>query len=230
MKIRGGCGKYQTFKLVKSDTPDALVFQSVRKGAPMRDNNVLSRHIKPAARKLGIPWVNWRCLRTSFATMLKEKGVHVRDAQALMRHSRASTTLDIYQQTTDAQQRAALSRLVERRRPLRPVSNAASRVGARGKRTARIKRQVVYFGEDSSHRRSQSHKIARWPFRCYIQTVYGNEAAISLRQPGGGTRTPSHRALAPRAGRAHRRVVADNPGVTGKPSSAERLQCRRCRL
>jgi integrase len=111
VKIGGGRRKYQTFKLVKSDAPDALVFQSVRKGAPMRDNNILSRHIKPAARKLGIPWVNWRCLRTSFATILKDKGVHVRDAQALMRHSRASTTLDIYQQTTDAHQRAALSRL-----------------------------------------------------------------------------------------------------------------------
>jgi integrase len=111
VKINGGRGKYQTFKLVKSDAPDALVFQSIRKGAPMRDNNMLCRHIRPAARKLGIPCVNWRCLRTSFATMLKEKGVHVRDAQALMRHSRASTTLDIYQQTTDAHQRAALSRL-----------------------------------------------------------------------------------------------------------------------
>jgi integrase len=111
VRIGGGRGKYQTFKLVKSDAPDALVFQSVKQGKPMRDNNVLTRHIKPAGRKLGIPWVNWRCLRTSFATLLKEKGVHVRDAQALMRHSRASTTLDIYQQTTDAHQRAALRSL-----------------------------------------------------------------------------------------------------------------------
>jgi integrase len=71
----------------------------------------LVRHLKLAGKKLGIPWVNFRCLRTFFATMLKENGVHVRDAQALMRHSRASTTLDIYQQTTDAHQRRALSRL-----------------------------------------------------------------------------------------------------------------------
>ncbi len=111
VKIGGGRGKYQTFKLVKADAPDALVFQSIRKGAPMRDNNVLTRHIKPAARKLGLPWENWRCLRTSFGTILKERGVHARDAQALMRHSRVSTTLEIYQQTTDAHQRAALSRL-----------------------------------------------------------------------------------------------------------------------
>ena len=31
----------------------------------MRDNNILTRFIKPAARKLDIGFVNWRCLRTS---------------------------------------------------------------------------------------------------------------------------------------------------------------------
>ncbi len=41
------------------------MFQSVKKGAPMRDNKILSRHIKPAARKMGLGFVNWRCLRTS---------------------------------------------------------------------------------------------------------------------------------------------------------------------
>src|SRR5262249_31913037 len=48
--IGGGRGGHQTFKVVKSDAPDRLVFQSVRKGRPLRDNNILTRHIKPAAR------------------------------------------------------------------------------------------------------------------------------------------------------------------------------------
>ena len=78
--------------------PSDLVFQSVKDGKPMRDNNILSRFIKPAARKLGLDFVNWRCLRTSHATWLKMAGADVKDAQAQMRHSRASTTLDIYQQ------------------------------------------------------------------------------------------------------------------------------------
>lgn len=111
VQIGGGRGGYQTYKLVKSDAPEALVFQSVRKGVPMRDNNILCRHIKPAAKQLGMPWVNWRCLRTSFATVLKQRGVHVRDAQALLRHSRSSTTLDVYTQTTDDHQRQALARV-----------------------------------------------------------------------------------------------------------------------
>ena len=73
----------------------------------MRDNNILSRHIKPAARKIGLGSVNWRCLRTSHATWLNMAGADVKDAQAQMRHSRSSTTLDIYQQfIPESQQRA----------------------------------------------------------------------------------------------------------------------------
>lgn len=53
------------YKLVKSDAPGALVFQSVKDGRPMNDQNILKRHLQPAARKLGLPFVNWRCLRTS---------------------------------------------------------------------------------------------------------------------------------------------------------------------
>ena len=78
----------------------------------MRDNNVLIRHIKPAACKLGIPWLNWLALRRSFATWLKMAGADVKDAQALMRHSRASTTLDIYQQFVPESQRSVVDSLM----------------------------------------------------------------------------------------------------------------------
>jgi len=99
------------YPAVKSDGPDDLVFQSPVCGRPMRDNNVLVRFIKPAARKLGIGWVNWQVLRRSFATWLKLAGADVKDAQALMRHSRASTTLDIYQQFVPESQRRVVDRL-----------------------------------------------------------------------------------------------------------------------
>lgn len=99
------------YKAVKADGPDDLVFQSVAKGAPMRDNNILSRHIKPAARKLGMAWVNWQVLRRSCATWLQQAGVDVKDAQGIMRHSRASTTQDIYQQLVPESQRRAIQKL-----------------------------------------------------------------------------------------------------------------------
>jgi integrase len=99
------------YHVVKCDGPDDLVFQSVRSGRPLRDNNILTRFIKPAARVLGLPWVNWRSLRTSHATWLKMAGADVKDAQAQMRHSRSSTTLDIYQQFVPESQQQVLEGL-----------------------------------------------------------------------------------------------------------------------
>ncbi|HXO30729.1 MAG TPA: hypothetical protein VN901_00090 [Candidatus Acidoferrales bacterium] len=77
----------------------------------MRDNNILSRHITPAARKMGLGFVTWRCLRTSHATWLKMAGADVKDAQEQMRHSRSSTTLDIYQQFVPESQQRAIEKL-----------------------------------------------------------------------------------------------------------------------
>ena len=96
---------------MKSAGQDDLVFQSVRDGKPIRDNNILSRFIKPAARKIGLEFVNWRCLRTSHAVWLKLVGADVKDAQGQMRHSRASTTLDIYQQFVPESQRKVVAKL-----------------------------------------------------------------------------------------------------------------------
>lgn len=109
--VRAGRATRQ-YKAVKSDGPDDLVFQSVQTGAVMRDNNILVRHIKPAARKLGFDFVNWHVLRRSYATWLKENRTDPKDAQALMRHSRVQTTLEIYQQHIPASQRMAVDGLL----------------------------------------------------------------------------------------------------------------------
>jgi len=111
VKVRAGRATRE-YRVVKSDGHDDLVFQSLLSGAPMRDNNILVRHIKPAARNMKLGFVNWRCLRTSYATWLKIKGADIKDAQALMRHSRASTTLDIYQQFVPESQRRVVDGLV----------------------------------------------------------------------------------------------------------------------
>jgi integrase len=109
----GGPGNkaIRKYKVVKSCGPDNLFFQSVRDGKAMRDNNILSRFIKPAARTMGLPWVNWRCMRTSHAVWLKLAGADVKDAQGQMRHSRASTTLDIYQKFVPESQQKVVAKL-----------------------------------------------------------------------------------------------------------------------
>jgi site-specific recombinase XerD len=102
-----------THKLVKSAGPNDLVFQSVQDGKPMNDQNVLKRHIKPAARKLGLSFVNWRCLRTSHATWLVQAGADPKSVQGQMRHSRITTTMEIYAQIVPSAQRRALEQLSE---------------------------------------------------------------------------------------------------------------------
>jgi integrase len=108
--VRAGTA-VRRYKLIKSDGPDDLVFQSVRDGKAMRDNNILSRFIKPAARKLGLSSVNWRCLRTSYGTWLKKGGADMKDIQGQMRHSRISTTMDIYVQDIPESRRRAVEKL-----------------------------------------------------------------------------------------------------------------------
>ena len=77
----------------------------------MNDQNILKRHLQPAARKLGLPFVNWRCLRTSHATWLVQSGADPKSAHGQMRHSRISTTMDVYAQIIPASQRRALQQL-----------------------------------------------------------------------------------------------------------------------
>jgi len=101
------------YPAVKSSGPDDLVFASVIKGAPMRDNTILTRFIKPAARAQGMGWVNWQVLRRSHATWLKLVGADVKDAQAQMRHSRPTTTLEIYQQFIPESQRRVVDKLTQ---------------------------------------------------------------------------------------------------------------------
>jgi integrase len=112
VEIRAG-NAVRRYPAVKSCEPDDLVFTSVMKGAPMRDNAILTRFIKPAARALGMDWVNWQVLRRSHATWLKLAGADVKDAQAQMRHSRPTTTLEIYQQFIPESQRRAVDKLTE---------------------------------------------------------------------------------------------------------------------
>jgi len=106
--VRAGHGK-RTYKVVKSAEPDDLVFQSLGDATkPLDYNNILRRHIKPAARRIGLPWINWRCLRTSRATWMNQAGASLNEIQRQMRHSRASTTADSYIQSTPAGQRQAV--------------------------------------------------------------------------------------------------------------------------
>ena len=124
VEVRAGVA-VRKHKLVKSDEPDALVFQSVQDGKPMNDQNVLKRHIQPVARRLGLNFVDWHCLRRSHATWLVQSGADPKSVQGQMRHSRISTTMDIYAQIVPAAQRQAIEKLSDFACPTRVPKTGA---------------------------------------------------------------------------------------------------------
>ena len=95
-------------QVVKSATPEDLVFHSVWRGREMNADNLRKRFIRPASEKLKLGVVNWRCLRTSCATWQLQSGADPKSVQGQMRHSRISTTMEIYAQfVPEGQKRAA---------------------------------------------------------------------------------------------------------------------------
>jgi integrase len=110
VRVKRGTGA-QYYRVVKKSGADDLVFQSVRKGVEMNDHNILSRHIKPAGRAIGLEKVNWHCLRRSFITWAIDAGADPKVVQSMARHSRVGTTLDIYAQVVRGAQQKALEKL-----------------------------------------------------------------------------------------------------------------------
>jgi len=110
IQVRAG-NSFRTFPAVKSSQEDALIFQSVQTGVAMNDQNILKRHIQPAARRLGMKKVDWRLLRRSFCTWLISCGADIKSTQGLMRHTNVQTTLGIYAQITTSGQAQAIEKL-----------------------------------------------------------------------------------------------------------------------
>jgi integrase len=111
VEVRAG-RSVRHYKLVKSATPEDLVFQSVHRGRAINVDNVLKRHIKPAAQKLGIQ-VHWRALRTSYGTWNIAAGSDVKSVQGQMRHTKPETTLALYAQFAPENQVRAAQQLGE---------------------------------------------------------------------------------------------------------------------
>lgn len=129
----GGKGAKRRVKVTRSQGPEALVFQGLQKGGPMRDSNILRRHLRPAALKLGIDpkKVTWQALRRAYGTFMIEAGANAKDVQAQMRHSRISTTMDIYAQRVPESQRQAVAKMVEMMDSRRQKNEASNHVALR---------------------------------------------------------------------------------------------------
>ena len=86
---------------------DDLVF-ATREGLPLDRRNLLRKHVKPAARKLGLPNVTWHLLRHCYATMLDSLGTPVGTMQSLLGHSAPEITREVYLHAIPEEQRRAV--------------------------------------------------------------------------------------------------------------------------
>jgi len=60
---------------------------------------IMRRHILPAARKLGISkQIGWHTFRHTYSTLLRSTGAELKVMQELLRHSTIRVTLDTYTQ------------------------------------------------------------------------------------------------------------------------------------
>ena len=84
---------------------------ALAKGTALSDTNLLLRHLKPAGKKIGVPWISWHTFRRTHATLLQLAGGSAKDAQAQLGHAQITTTLGIYTIPVPAHQRAAVEKL-----------------------------------------------------------------------------------------------------------------------
>lgn len=84
-------------------SPNAFIFPNTRKrkGAKkngfIRTDNYRARVLKKLAEELGLPKLNFQVLRRTMATLAQKKG-SVKDVQAMLGHSKADTTVNVYMQ------------------------------------------------------------------------------------------------------------------------------------
>lgn len=77
-------------------------------GTPLDRWNLLRKHLKPAAKELGLSGVTWHLLRRSHATMLDSVGTPIGTMQSLLGHSAPEITREIYLHAVPEEQRRAV--------------------------------------------------------------------------------------------------------------------------
>jgi len=99
----------------KCRKPDDLVFAN-KYGKALDRHNLLHRHVKPVAERLGLPkTVDFRSFRTMHASLMRRFGARLEVARDNMGHAggTGSITLDVYSKTWWDERVDAVTRIVE---------------------------------------------------------------------------------------------------------------------
>ncbi len=74
------------------------VFRS-RTGTPVNPGNALKRHVRPAAKELGISLGGWHDFRHTLSTKLRRSGVHPKVVSDILGHKKVNLAMDVYDRT-----------------------------------------------------------------------------------------------------------------------------------
>ena len=99
--------KCQTHRM----SPGDWVFGN-RFGRPRSQQDILRRHIRPAALRAGLGKIGWHTFRHSYSTLLRGLGADIKVQQELLRHSTVQSTMNVYTQAISEQKRIANSTVV----------------------------------------------------------------------------------------------------------------------
>jgi integrase len=103
---RLACSLQELLKCNLRIDPQDWVFAN-KGGRPRGQQNILQRHLSPAALRAGIGKIGWHTFRHSYSTMLRGAGADIKVQQELLRHSTIQSTLNTYTQAISEQKRAA---------------------------------------------------------------------------------------------------------------------------
>lgn len=81
-----------------------------RLGRPYSADKVVTDHLQPLLKKLGIPRAGFHAFRHMHTTLLLESGASPKVAQRQLRHSNARTTLEVYAHVVEKSHRDAVER------------------------------------------------------------------------------------------------------------------------
>jgi integrase len=101
----------ELFKRNLHTDPQDWVFAN-NGGRPRGQQNILQRHLRPAALRAGIGKIGWHSFRHSYSTMLRGAGADIKVQQELLRHSTIQSTMNTYTQAVSEQKRSANSMVV----------------------------------------------------------------------------------------------------------------------
>ncbi len=74
------------------------VFRS-KTGGPLNPGNALKRHVRPAAKELGISLGGWHDFRHTLSTNLRRSGVHPKVVSDILGHNKVNLAMDVYDRT-----------------------------------------------------------------------------------------------------------------------------------